>query len=119
MVHITGFKDLPQTEDALHIAVTTQPISVAIEADHPSFKFYKTGVMNDLKCGTRLNHAVLLVGFGTDPKQGDYWIVKNSWGKKWGDKGYIKMARNTKSRYGTCGIAMKASYPTLDDTIMV
>ena len=45
-----------------------------------------------------LNHAVLMVGFGSDKK--DFWSVKNSWGEKWGEKGYFRIRRNN----GTCGI---------------
>lgn len=43
----------------------------------------------------------LLVGFGTDKDFGQYWILKNSYGKRWGEYGYMRLARG----YGNlCGI---------------
>jgi len=69
-----------------------------------------TGVYYDPHCDSyRLNHAVLVVGYGTYGYSGkEYWLVKNSWGTSWGEKGYIQMARN---RNNSCGIASMASFP--------
>lgn len=87
------------------------PLPVAIDASARAFQHYKSGVYDESGCDNTLdgiNHAVLLIGYGTDPVGGDYWLVKNSWGTKWGDQGYIKMARNNKN---FCGIASYAVLP--------
>ncbi|KAL5223104.1 hypothetical protein ABZP36_027817 [Zizania latifolia] len=74
--------------------------------------FDKFGVF-DGPCGTRLDHGVTAVGYGTGgSKSHDYIIVKNSWGSQWGEKGYIRMRRGTGNRAGLCGINKMASYPS-------
>ncbi|XP_065332688.1 procathepsin L-like [Cloeon dipterum] len=108
----TGFVDIEEgNEDKLKEAVATiGPVSVGIDAFTHSFLDYSEGVYYEPLCiKFLLNHAVLAVGYGTDEKTGmDYWIVKNSWGTTWGEKGYIRMARN---KDNNCGIASQASYP--------
>jgi len=45
----------------------------------------------------KTTHAVLVVGWGENTKQGKYWIVKNSWGPNWGEKGYFRIKRGVDS----------------------
>jgi hypothetical protein len=54
---------------------------------------------------------VAVVGYGVADDGTAYWTVKNSWGTKWGEKGYIRMQKDGGSDGGLCGIAMEASYP--------
>jgi len=109
VVTISSFRDVPhKDEDALKSAVSQGPVSIAIEADKSAFQLYKGGVLDSSACGTKLDHGVLIVGYGTDSSSGkDYWKVKNSWGPTWGESGYIRMVRGK----NMCGVASQASYP--------
>ena len=68
-------------------AVSKGPVSIAVEADKAVFQNYSTGILNSKKCGKKLDHGVLAVGYGDG-----YFIVKNSWGASWGDDGYLKIS---------------------------
>ena len=107
-------------ELALTTAATLTPgVSVCIDASRHGFSLYKSGVYRDDTCKKekhQLDHAVLVTGFGTDisnvtGQATDYYLVKNSWGPKWGDNGYIKMFRDTTNNTNNCGIATVAAYP--------
>ncbi|KAI0493405.1 hypothetical protein KFK09_023521 [Dendrobium nobile] len=111
VVSIDGHEDVPANdEDSLLKAVANQPVSIAIEASGSDFQFYSEGVFTG-KCGTDLDHGVAIVGYGTAQKGTKYWIVRNSWGPEWGEKGYIRMLRGSSDPQGLCGLAMEASYP--------
>jgi hypothetical protein len=88
---------------------------------------YHKGVMTEeyLRCSDphdEVNHGVVLVGYGEvnkfDKVEGhckEYWIVRNSWGSKWGEDGFFKLcADEDASRpLGTCLINSFAAWPTL------
>ncbi|KAH6770547.1 Cysteine proteinases superfamily protein [Perilla frutescens var. hirtella] len=111
VVAIDGHENVPENdEEALLKAVVNQPVSVAIDAGGSDFQFYSEGVFTG-ECTTELDHGVAVVGYGTTLDGTKYWIVKNSWGLEWGEKGYIRMQRGIPQKHGLCGIAMQASYP--------
>ena len=77
------------------------PLSVAVDAT--PLQFYKGGVSNPRFCSSKEpNHAVLMVGYGTASNGGDFFTIKNSWGKGWGEDGYFRIAK--KDGPGTCAV---------------
>ncbi|KAK8300259.1 hypothetical protein V6Z11_D05G371600 [Gossypium hirsutum] len=110
---INEYQMVPENdEEALLKVVASQPVSVAIEGHGQDFRFYSGGVFTG-DCGNALSHAVTVVGYGTSEEGLNYWLVKNSWGETWGEKGYIRIQRDANTPGGLCGIAMKASYPVM------
>ncbi|KAK1187986.1 CATS protein, partial [Pygoscelis papua] len=105
------YVELPYADEAaLKDAVANiGPVSVAIDATQPTFFLYRSGVYDDPRCTQEVNHGVLVIGYGTLNDK-DYWLVKNSWGVRFGDEGYIRMSRNHANH---CGIASYASYPLI------
>ncbi|CAH8825529.1 unnamed protein product [Trichobilharzia szidati] len=76
----------------------------------PDFIFYKKGVYQSDDCSSvDVMHGILIIGYGYEDKE-EYWLLKNSWGKSWGENGYAKIKRND---HNMCGIATMAIIPTL------
>ncbi|KAJ0081461.1 hypothetical protein Patl1_10543 [Pistacia atlantica] len=106
---IQSYEKVPSNnEEALLQAVAKQPVSVAI--DSSGFRYYNGGVF-DGNCGTNLNHAVTIIGYGTADDGTKYWLIKNSWGQTWGENGYMRIKRDVEAAEGLCGLAKDASYP--------
>ena len=109
---VKSYTNVLSTDHALMSALVQQPVSVAIEADQASFQFYSSGVLTK-ECGSTLDHGVLVVGYGTSLDGIDYYKVKNSWGTKWGEDGYIRLQRGGSQEKGQCGILSQPSYPNM------
>jgi len=115
VVTINACADVPPNNQvALKEAVAlVGPVSIALDAETALFQSYKSGVITSDKCGTNLDHGVLIVGYGEEDGI-KYWLVKNSWGTSWGDDGYIKIERSDSTNdAGICGIAMQPSFPII------
>ncbi|KAK3431229.1 hypothetical protein EUGRSUZ_E02715 [Eucalyptus grandis] len=110
VARLKGYENIPMSEDLLLQAVARQPVSIAIEGTSPGFKQYSGGVFNG-PCGVNTNHAVAIVGYGKTPDGVDYWLLKNSWGETWGEKGYMRILRNSGVQGGLCGLVTQASLP--------
>jgi cathepsin L len=94
-------------ETSLLYAVLQAPTSVAIYANTAQFRFYGGGVLRIAGCPKGyddLDHAVTAVGYGV-LNGAKYWLIKNSWGKSWGDGGYVKLAKDWDNM---CGVATDA-----------
>jgi len=105
---VTSWKYISQSasgESAMGSAVcSSSPLSICVDAS--TWQNYRGGIVTS-NCGTQLDHCVQAVGLvqnGNPP----YWIVRNSWGITWGEKGYIYL------EYGVdmCGLALESTTVT-------
>ena len=70
----------------LKSAISRHPVAVSVNAHESVFKHYTGGIITSSSCGTSTDHSVTAVGYGSD-----YYLVKNSWGKSWGESGYVRI----------------------------
>jgi C1A family cysteine protease len=79
------------------------PYSILVDAS--SWQFYNGGILTAAKCGRNIDHAVQVVGYDMN----QYWTVRNSWGRGWGESGFIRL------QFGqnTCAIRTQVLTATL------
>lgn len=108
--------------DAIKAAIMTYGVIDAAVYVTGSFEAYNRGVFSDSNtdCNTNpcfykpTNHAISLVGWDDNPPEGGggVWILRNSWGKSWGEKGYMRIA------YTSARVACEATYLTYGAVIV-
>ena len=104
---VSGYKRISDDFDSVRAALNVGPLSVAVDATY--WSSYSSGIFSG-SCSSRKNHAVLLVGYMND-SEGEYWIVKNSWGTKWGMDGFIKVQVDKNGDRKDCGIMEQVTRP--------
>jgi cathepsin L len=93
---VKGFVRLAENKASHLMQALDKQGPVVMSVDAENMFLYNDGVFSGCKQDAIVNHAVLGVGYGTDEKSGkDYWLIKNSWGGSWGEKGYFRMQRFT------------------------
>jgi cathepsin F len=89
--------------------IQESPMSVCVDAT--LWQTYTGGVITSSSgCGTSIDHAVQATGYNAE---GNYWIVRNSWGESWGESGFVWV------EYGAnvCGITDQATIVTVEQVM--
>lgn len=82
------------SEALIREALKDGPVSVGVCGTDVPFLFYSSGIFDYPECCDVQNHALLIVGYGHDEGLGlDYWIAQNSWGRQWGENGFMRILR--------------------------
>lgn len=105
---VTGHQNVGRTSSALKSALSSQPVSVTVNA--AQLQFASSGVVTG-PCSGEINHAVIAVGYGTDGL--DYFKIRNSWGTSWGEAGYIRLAQSGGSQGTACLLQYAPVVPQL------
>ena len=95
--------------------IQVQPANVAVAAGNNVFQGYSSGIIDaSLGCPTKIDHAVVAVGWGVE-NDVQYYIIRNSWGTGWGEQGFVRIATDDGDApyLGVCGINQYVYYPLL------
>jgi len=78
------------------------PIACTINA--APIEDYTGGIAKGFSLMT--DHVISVVGWGTDEKEGLYWIVRNSWGQYWGENGFVRVKHGALALQQSCAWAV-------------
>jgi cathepsin F len=106
-VRVANFTAVPAGDEAQIRATLVRRGPLAVGLNAAFMQTYVGGVSCPLICPRAwVNHGVLLVGYGARGFAAlrlgyrPYWIIKNSWGKQWGEQGYYRLCRGS----NVCGV---------------
>lgn len=140
-IKIGGYVQLPENKQAPLLQALYQHGPVVVSADASNWFMYGGGVFSSCSKDAVINHAIVAEGFGKElsqlsGKMHKYFLIKNSWGRDWGEHGFIKLERldddsahcgiDNKPEEGTgclggpktvkvcgmCGMLYDSAYPT-------
>lgn len=108
--NISGYTKIAPNQDGLTNALLNGPVSIGVDAGGIAWQLYFGGIIKNgglMGCKTSpLDHGVVAVGYDSEK-----WIVRNSWGASWGNKGYVYLNRSNGDN--TCGLFTDANVPDL------
>jgi cathepsin L len=144
-IGITGYEVLPSNKvRPLMQALFQTGGAIAVSADASHWGMYSGGIFSDSTFGGdfTVNHAVTLMAYKRPTRDASgeldmgYWLIKNSWGKSWGEGGFIRLEMKENEELhcgmdkdthkglacdgdpdeawvcGTCGVLYDSVYPT-------
>eukprot|EP00434_Breviolum_minutum_P008845 symbB.v1.2.007800.t1/scaffold485.1/size197678/3 len=103
---ITDYGSISGADAMMKEIFNRGPISCGVDAN-PLLN-YESGIIKTK--GEGVDHVVSVVGWGTDPKDGMYWIVRNSWGEYWGEMGYFRVAKGALMLEDQCAWAVPGTF---------
>lgn len=90
---LMAYKTLEPNKDAPLAEAVANVGPVAVSASAGAWFEYNSGVFDGCDKDTVVDHAITLYGYGEDDGK-KYWLIRNSWGPEWGEKGFIRLLRH-------------------------
>eukprot|EP00746_Dinoflagellata_sp_MGD_P005638 gnl/MRDRNA2_/MRDRNA2_110928_c0_seq1.p1 gnl/MRDRNA2_/MRDRNA2_110928_c0~~gnl/MRDRNA2_/MRDRNA2_110928_c0_seq1.p1 ORF type:complete len:385 (+),score=71.36 gnl/MRDRNA2_/MRDRNA2_110928_c0_seq1:82-1236(+) len=109
---MVGWEKLQENSyDKLMLALQDGPVGVSVAA--ADWFAYSHGIFDGCPKDTVIDHAVTMMAYGADNTAGvKYWTIQNSWGKFWGEDGYMRLLRRADDSTNYCGINNKPELGT-------